>query len=109
MIVERFLRARMRPCIGDVIAITKVHLFYRGAPIRECPIDSAQPAHALQLPAQLAVSDDRVAHLGRNPFADDDGCDDNQQNERHLSPCEHRDRGVERQADAAGANQAQHR
>ena len=59
-------------------------------------------------PAQLTVSDDGVADLGRNPFTDDDGCNDDQQNERHLGPGEHGDRGVERQADVAGANQTQH-
>ena len=59
--------------------------------------------------ANLTISDDRVAHLGRNPFTDDDGCDDDEQNERHLGPGERRDRGVERETDAAGANQPQHR
>jgi len=34
------------------------------------------------------ASDNRVAHFGRNPFADDDGCDDDQENERHLGPGE---------------------
>ena len=56
----------------------------------------------------LTVSDDGVADLGGDPFADDDGCDDDQQNERHLRPGEHGDRGIERQADVAGANQTQH-
>src|SRR5215472_17261266 len=55
-------------------------------------------------PAQLTVSHNGVADLGRDPFADNDGCDDSQQNERHLRPGEHGDRGVERQADTAGAN-----
>jgi hypothetical protein len=41
------------------------------------------------LTASLMVSDDRVAHLGRNPFADNNGSDDDQQNERHLGPGEH--------------------
>ena len=50
-------------------------------------------------------SNDRMSHLGRNPFADDDCCDDDQQNERHLGPGERGDRGVEGQADAAGANE----
>src|SRR5262249_28819063 len=59
--------------------------------------------------ANLTISDDRVAHLGRNPFTDDDGCDDDEQNERHLGPGERRDRGVERETDAAAANQPQHR
>ncbi len=31
--------------------------------------------------AALSVSNNRVAHLGRNPFTDDNGCDDDQENE----------------------------
>jgi len=91
-----------------VIAITKFTLLLR-RPHSGIPIDPAQLGDALKLPATLTVSDDCVAHLGRNPFADDDRCDDDQQNERNLGPGEHGDRGVEWEADAAGAHQAQHR
>ena len=63
----------------------------------------------LSIETVIAASDDGVANFGRHPFADDDGCNDDQQDEGYLSPGDRRDRGVERQTDAARSNEAKHR
>ena len=50
-------------------------------------------------------SNDRVTNFGRNPFADDHGADDDQQDQRDLRPVELGEGGVEFEPDAAGADQ----